>query len=505
MTDVVELRRGSYHDSVSLLQASRAVASVAGVEAALVAMATELNLELLDGMGFAAPVDAGANDLMVAIRASDDAALAGAREQLGRSLDEISRPPAGRATADFRPRTIGAAAPRAGAGRTGRIALVSVPGRHAFVEAMDALEAGLSVMVFSDNVPVEQEVLLKDEAARRGLLVMGPDCGTAWIGGVGLGFANVVRPGPVGIVAASGTGAQQLMCLLDAGGTGVSAVLGVGGRDLSARVGGRSTLQALAALDADPATELIVVVSKPPAPEVAEAVRESVRRLSTPVLFALLGLGREDLSTTAEKVVAAVGGAVGGASAGWPELPAPVPSRPRKGALRGLFAGGTLCDEAMALAADRLGTIRSNIPLRPDWALPDDLRAPGHLMVDFGEDRLTVGRPHPMIDPTLRLERLAEEAGDSGTAVVLLDVVLGYGADPDPAAALGPAIGAARSRAQGDGRDLAVVVSLCGTPADPQGFDRQAGALQRAGAAVFLSNAAAARCAAGLVQNGAET
>jgi FdrA protein len=179
-------------------------------------------------------------------------------------------------------------------------------------------------------------------------------------------------------------------------------------------------------------------------------------------------------------------------------LPAAEPASARPGFVRGLFSGGTLCDEAMAIAADRLGPIASNIPLEPGWALGDDLRAPGHLMIDFGDDRLTRGRPHPMIDPSLRLERIAAEAADPGCGVLLLDVVLGYGAHPDPAASLAPAIAAARETAHGAGRDLAVAVSLIGSRGDPQGLDRTAQALARAGASVHASNAAAAREAAAL-------
>jgi FdrA protein len=339
-------------------------------------------------------------------------------------------------------------------------------------------------------------VRLKDEAARRDLLVMGPDCGTAAVGGVGIGFANVVRPGRVGLVAASGTGAQQLMCLLDEAGVGVSACLGVGGRDLSAAVGGRSTRQALAALDADPGTDLVVVVSKPPAPEVAEQVRALAESLSTPVHLALLGEGAADLTSVVEQVVRALGAN----APSWPTWAPDDPPGPRAGVLRGLFSGGTLCDEAMVVAVAALGPVASNIPLRPEWALPADLAADGHAMVDFGDDRLTAGRPHPMIDPTLRLERLAREAADPAVGVVLLDVVLGHGADPDPAASLAPAVRAARATAAAAGRDLAVVVSLCGTAGDPQDRDRQASALRDAGATVLLSNAAAARLAVSLLE-----
>jgi FdrA protein len=363
---------------------------------------------------------------------------------------------------------------------------------------MDALEAGASVLVFSDNVPVEQEVALKEAAARRGLLVMGPDCGTAMVGGVGLGFANVVRPGPVGLVAASGTGAQQVMALLDAAGTGVSHCLGVGGRDLTAEVGGLSTLAALEALDADPGTELILVVSKPPDGEVAARVRERAAALGTPVRFAFLGAGRPDLAAATADTLHALGLKLPAilriSGADVPDVP--VSSARSRGALRGLFSGGTLCDEAMVIASAALGPIASNIPLRPEWALPGDGAVAGHSMIDFGDDAYTRGRPHPMIDNGLRLERLAAEAADPSCGAILLDVVLGHGAHPDPAADLAPAIAAAVAR------DKAVVVSLIGTDGDPQGLRRQADALTGAGAAVFRANAHAARHAVAVITTG---
>ena len=478
MSRWVEVRRGTYHDSVTLMRVSRQVGEVAGVSGAMAAMATEPNLEMFARMGFEPPAGAGPSDLVVAIRADGDEALRAARdtlEELLRSSREQRAGNGGAAVAGAAPpaRTTGAAArrrPDAG------IALISVPGPHVLPEAMDALDAGLNVMIFSDNVPLEQEIALKDTAARRGLIVMGPDCGTALVGGAGLGFANAVRPGPVGLVAASGTGAQQLMCLLDAAGVGVGHALGVGGRDLSEEVSGRSALAALAALDADPGTELIVLVSKPPAPRVAGLVREAARRLDTPVVFAFPG-PEDDLTRAAERALTLLGRSV-------PPWPRWAPSRPVPervaGGLRGLFSGGTLRDESAAIVT----------------AAGGDPAAHGHELVDFGDDAYTRGRAHPMIDPALRLEALARHAADPGCGVLLLDVVLGYGADPDPAASLAPAIAAALK-----GRDdLAAVVSLCGTPADPQGRDGQAEALSAAGAAVFASNAEATRHALGLCE-----
>ncbi len=495
MTTHVEVRRGTYQDSVTLLQVSTDVAAIDGVEDAVVAMATELNLDVLADLGFD-PADVGdatPNDMIIALRASDDEAQRAGLDAVERSLAATARPRGG---GDFQtppPRTIAGAARSADS----NLAVISVPGEHAFVEAMDALRAGLHVMLFSDNVPVEQEVVLKREGAARRLLVMGPDCGTAIVGGVGLGFANVVRPGPVGMVAASGTGAQQVCCLLDEADIGVRHVLGVGGRDLSADVGGASTLQALAALDADPATELIVIVSKPPDPKVAARVTDAADACGTPVVVGFVGRGERDLTAVADAAARQIGR---------PRTdhrhwePADPPS-PATGDLRGLFSGGTLCDEAMVIASAALGPIRSNIPLEPDWALREG-DAEGHVMIDFGEDDMTRGRPHPMIDHRLRTARLRREAQRPGSHVVLLDVVLGHGADADPAAALAPAVADACAVAADRGDRLAVVVSLCGTRDDPQGRDRQATALADAGATVHLSNAAAARRAVRLTARG---
>lgn len=478
-TTHVEVRPGAYADSVTLLQVSKDVAAVPGVKNAQVAMATPLNLDVLASMGFEIPATTP-NDMVVALEVTEDGDLAAGLAAVEAALGRKTR---STGSAELEPhRTTGAAL----ADSDADLALVSVPGEHAFVEAMDALDLGRDVMVFSDNVPVAQEVLLKERAAERGLLVMGPDCGTAVVGGVGLGFANSTRPGPVGIVAASGTGCQQLMCLLDAAGVGVTAALGVGGRDLSGEVGGLSTREAMRRLDDDPSVELILVVSKPPAEGVAAELERHASSLSTRVRFALLGEGQPDLTEAAEQTLEALDIP----RPQWPTWGAGSALAATAGQLRGLFVGGTLCKEALLLASAALGPVRSNIPLSPDLALGQDLATDGHSMVDFGDDALTAGRAHPMIDPTLRLEHLAAAAVDPDTAVVLLDVVLGHGAEPDPAGSLAPALREARQRA---GRDLPVVVACVGTEEDPQQLSRQATALADAGAEVFLSNAQATR------------
>lgn len=446
--DHVELRPGAYADSVALLQVSRDVQRTSGVVSAQVAMATPLNVEVLGEMGFAVP-DATPNDMVVAIRLEAEGDLAAALTAVDRGLAPARSGGPERA-AEPRRTTATALIDRPA------IVLVSVPGASALVEAMDALDADCDVMVFSDHVPIDQEVTLKRTAAERGLLVMGPDCGTAVVGGLGLGFANATRPGPVGIVAASGTGCQQLLALLDHAGVGVSSALGVGGRDLSAEVGGLSTLEAMRRLDTDDEVELIMVVSKPPAPEVAARIEEYAATLATPVELALLGDGRPDLTAAADAVLARLGVSV-------PRWPVDGHARAATGgSIRGLFVGGTLCQEATFLA----GTDS------------------GHSFIDFGDDAYTQGRAHPMIDPTLRLEQLRLAAADPSTGVLLLDVVLGHGAEPDPAALLAPAIAEV---------DRPVVVCVVGTAQDPQDRDRQVRALVEAGAEVHLSNAAATR------------
>ena len=504
MTDSVEIRRGVYHDSVTLMQVSQRVRTAPGVQDALIGMGTELNLGLMRDVGFDVPAEAGPNDLVVALRGDDEAAVAAGQDMLTAVLQEMhDRSRAEGSTTEVAPRTVGSAARRSQAG----IALVSTPGQFAALDALDAVNAGLSVMLFSDNVPLADEIALKDAAAARDVLVMGPDCGTAVVNGAALGFANVVRPGRIGMVAASGTGAQQVMSLLDLAGEGLSHCLGLGGRDLSADVGGRSARQALRALAADEATEHVVIVSKPAAEEVVGELETLAAELGVSVTWATLGRGRPDLTAATEQTLRDAGAQVPeswpswgtdgevSASAGTSADPGGASASGSTGHLRGLFCGGTLADEAMIIAEDALGPISSNIPLdgAPHVSGHDTLT--GHAVVDFGEDEMTQGRAHPMIDPSLRLESIRAQGADPTCGVLLLDLVLGHGSHPDPAGDLAAAIEQARSAAEADGRALPVVVSLVGTESDPQGLQRCAEALTAVGASVFTSNAAATRAA----------
>ena len=485
----VEVRRGEYHDSVTLMLAERAVGGVGGVERVLVAMATELNVALLGELGYAVPEDAGPADLVVAFACgsadAEAAALAALADSLAAAGGSITAPGPERSDLPA-PRTTATALGRTGASVT----LISTPGLASVAEAVESLENGASPIIFSDNIPVDCEVRLKEEAGRRGLLVMGPDCGTVVLHGTGLAFANVTRPGPISLVAASGTGAQQLMALLDAAGTGIRHCLGVGGRDLSERVAGRSTLAALTALGDDAETALIAVVSKPPHPAVADRVEAHAAALGKPVHFAFVGEEHPTLTEAAEQILSAVGQQ---APKPWPRwapaatldaattattatTAARATTTPSAGTtVRGLFSGGTLRAEAEVVLARAGGRFAFDL-------------------TDFGDDAYTRGRPHPMIDNTLRLRAVDEAIAADTIGVLLLDVVLGRGAHADPAAEVSAAIAAARKVRP----DMAVVVSLCGTAGDPQGLTRQAEALAGAGAWVFLSNAEAARKAARL-------
>jgi FdrA protein len=493
VTETVRIERGRYHDSVTLMRASAAARDIPGVETVIAAMGTELNRDLLVQAGFAEP-DATPDDLVVAVSADSPASAEAAVAAIDRQLAERGAS-VGSDRGRTAPRTVESAAARA---PDAGVVVVSVPGPHAYVEAMAALRAGRHVMVFSDGVDVAAEVALKREAAALRRLVMGPDCGTAILDGVGLGFANAVIPGPVALVAASGTGAQQLCCLLDGAGIGVRHVIGVGGRDLSSDVGGVSTLAALPALDDDPAVGVIGVVSKPPDPGVAEAVIAAAGRCRTPVVLALVGPGRPTLTEAAAEIAAALGSPFTEPQ-WWRASGRPVSARP--GPALGLFSGGTNAAEALVVLEERLGPVRSNVHPDPSRRIgPSDPASGAHVLLDLGDDELTAGRPHPMIDPAIVADRVRAAAdADGGAGVVLLDVVLGHGAHPDPAAELAPALSTAGAAG------AAVVAVLIGTAGDPQGVDRQARALADAGAIVHRSNARGAeQAAAVLTGTGAE-
>jgi FdrA protein len=488
-----------------------------GVADAAVVMATEANKGILKEAGLLTPeADAASpNDLVVAVSGVQEAlapALAEVERLLQRKQSESE-------SAVFRPKTLRAAVK---AHSAANVVVISVSGRYAAAEAWEALRAGLHVLLFSDNVTLADEIDLKKYATEHGLLLMGPGAGTAILNGVALGFANVVPAGPVGIVSAAGTGLQEVSTLLAKHGVGITQGIGTGGRDLKEDVGGIMMLAGLKALQDDPATQVILLVSKPPAPAVAHKVLAQVCQGNKPSVVCLLG---GDLSayadlqashvylarTLEEAAWLAAGLATTGKVKTLPivDLSAQAATlrsslQPGQRYLRGLYSGGTLCYEAQVIWRDVLPEpVFSNAPLNEAQQLPDSTQSQRHSAVDLGEEEFTVGRLHPMMDNDLRIRRLLQEARDPEVAVILLDVVIGYGAHPDPLAELGPAIRKARSQAAVAGRELVFIASVTGTEADPQRLSRQVSALDDAGAIVCASNAAAARLAAAIVTMGA--
>ena len=506
---------GLYRDSVTLMRCASQVEALPGVEKAGAMMATPANLDLAREAGLlktSDSVEAGPNDLLLLVETSDSDSSDAAFAEAERILNEIPSAAEGTEIAGIAPRSI-----RMGidAEPDASLVLISTPGEYAASEALKALNLGLDVMVFSDNVSVADEIELKRTAHERGLLVMGPDCGTAIIGGIPLGFANVVGRGDIGVIGASGTGTQQVTALIDRWGAGITHAIGTGSHDLSSDVGAVTMLDALAAFESDAASKTLVLVSKPPAPQVAALVLDAVSAASTPAVVCFIGadLGTIDrpgvhVAETLEDAAAlAVELSTGVAPQRALESTATAAEvrqaatalSPTQRYIRGLFSGGTFGFEAAFLLSGLLGKVHSNTPARPEDAIADVWKSEGTTIIDLGDDVFTRGRPHPMIDFRLRVDRIAEEAADPEVAVILLDVVLGYGAHPDPAGQLGGAISAARAFAEAQGRSLAFVASVCGTEGDPQVLSAQERALRDMGVLLGRSNAHATRIAADIV------
>jgi len=449
------VEKGRYLDSVALMRVSRRVTELPGVEAASLMIGTPSNRELLRGAGLLAPEgeQAGPNDLVIAVRASSAQVAAAALDQAKKFLQEKSS--VGQDAMPSARSLAGALELLPGA----NLALISVPGAFAAHEARKALERGLNALVFSDNVPLDDELALKTLAKEKGLMLMGPDCGTALIAGTPIAFANAVPRGEVGIVSASGTGLQEVSCLIARLGGGVSHGIGVGGRDLDARIGALGMLAAIDALEEDPATRTVVLISKPPAPEVAKAVMERVERAKKRYVVCFLGQSGRTLRDAAE---AAMNRKVA-------PFEIPAAARQQGKAVKGLYCGGTLCSEAKLIFAAK--------------------GLKGHSFVDLGDDEYTRGKPHPMIEPELRNEHVAAALADPKVGVLLIDVVLGFGSHPDPAGTIVKVLN----------RKTPVVASVVGTEGDPQVWSRQVAALRAAGVLVAPSNAHAVELAASLV------
>jgi FdrA protein len=485
------VRHGFYLDSVALMRLSREIAAMPDVDEAALMMATPANKAVLAAAELLAAEadDAGGNDLILAVRAATataaEAALAAAAAALDRQRN------AARASGSGQPKSLRAALRQQPAAN---LALISVPGDYAAAEARKALRSGLDVMIFSDNVPLAEEVALKRQARALGRLVMGPDCGTAIIAGMPLAFANRVPLGEIGVIGASGTGMQEVCCLLAQAGCGISQAIGVGSRDLSQEVGGLSTLAAIDLLDADAATQRIVLISKPPHPEVAQRVLDRIGLSRKRFVICFLGAGAIALPRNASAVPTLSAAAEQVSSLPLAPLARPTPLPPqRAGSILGLYAGGSLAAEAQLVLLAQGRSVASNAPV-PGARLLNEAGADIDRIIDLGADEFTRGRPHPMIDAGVRTGELVRALADPALAAILLDLVIGFGANADPAAEVAAALrGGASERPY-------VIASVTGTEADPQVRSRQMATLAAAGVLLAGANAGAAELALALTK-----
>ena len=504
---LAEIRPGAYYDSVVLMQLQRALTALPGVEEAGAVMGTEANKDVLAQSDLTTPavLAAKADDLLIVVRATTETA---AQAAIGQIDSLLQRRSSGSDTPNgYRPKSLESATqllPEA------QWVLVSTPGRYAAGVAKEALRLGKHVFLYSDNVTLEDEVALKQMAAAKGLLVMGPDCGTAIVNGVGLGFANRVRRGNIGVVGASGTGLQQVTARIHQLGGGITHALGTGGRDLSEKVGAVTAKQSLALLARDPATKVIVLISKPPAASVVDDLLRLAGGIGKPVVIDFIGYRPAEtqrgniyfVKTLDEAAALAVELAAFEARETPSDAAHSTPHATRNTGkyLRGLFSGGTLAYEAQLLLQEYLPAVYANAPLDKRFNLEKATISQGHTIVDLGEDEFTVGRLHPMLDHELRIKRLQQEAADPETALILLDVVLGDGAHADPAGELAPAIAEAIAKVAAAGRHLEVIAVVVGTDADPQNLDGQVERLTAAGAQVEFNNEIAVRRAGEIVR-----
>lgn len=484
------IKPNTYSDSMSLMAPSTKVNQLPEVHQAMIGMGTGLNKQVIAEVGLSTPeVEAATpRDQIIVVQCDTEEICDEVLAKVEELRAEGMAKPAGATSY----RTSRQAYENA---TDTSLAIITVPGEYAADEARAALDAGRHVLMFSDNVSVEDEISLKQQGHDAGLLVMGPDCGTAIINGVGLCFANVVADGPVGIVGASGTGSQELSVQIDALGSGVSQLIGTGGRDLSEAVGGIMMLDGLRMLAEDPATTVIALLSKPPAASVAERVLSAAGEVGKPVVVCFIGADAPTnlpenvtfVANTLDAARAAVEFATGSA----PAQPAPVELPKLTFAegqtdIRGLFCGGTVCDEVFqAIAIAEPERTRSNVAKRAEQQIEGETK--GNLLIDFGADEYTQGRPHPMIDPTLRSAEIVRHAADPATAVLLIDVELGYGSNPDPAGAAAPAIAEAFATARAEGRELAIIAYVLGTDRDPQDKAAQTATLTQLGVTVVDS------------------
>ena len=482
------IKKNSYQDSINLMLLTKQLSAMDGVAQVSIMMGTPANLDIMNASGMYTDdlSEAAPSDICIVVD-SENASIV---DKVLEGVEHFLKNQAVASKSDQTPvaRSWDSAMRKL---PTANWALISIAGTYAAKEAEKALDRGLHVMIFSDNISVSDELALKEKARDKGLLVMGPDCGTAVISGVPLAFANALEKGNIGIVGASGTGIQEVSTLISRLGAGCSQVIGLGGRDLTADIGGIMAFSAIDLLAEDDETDLIVFISKPPAPEVRKKVVSKLSALDKPVVAIFLGEKLESegnihyawtLDQAAELAVS-----LSRQSAKLPEKELSLirANRNQRG-IQGLYSGGTLASEAGMLLAHYLGA-------ELDKKHPDGLmfQQEQHRIIDLGDDAYTQGRPHPMIDPTLRLDMVKDQAMDDSTAIILLDFVIGYGGHDNIAAEFAPVIEKLRQELSEKSRSVVFIGSVTGTQKDPINYETQRKALEDAGVYILDSNAKA--------------
>lgn len=477
------IQKNTYQDSITLMLLTNAIDEIDGVQKVSIMMATPANKDIFAQAGFkTAELDAaGNNDIAILLDVHDEDVVSVVLEAMEEFLDN-------QGTVDVQD-TSNLVKNWEGAlnhSLDTNVAQFSIPGQYAADEVETALDAGKHVFLFSDNMDIEDEVRLKQLATEKGLLLMGPDCGTSFISGVPFAFTNMLKKGNIGVVGASGTGIQEVTTQIVQLGGGISHAIGTGGRDLSAEVGGLTMKAGIVALNEDPLTEVLVVISKPPAKEVRLAIEEQLQSIDKPAVAIFIGEKPENHQgnisyayTLEEAAKLAVNLSKKESVEQYSQEPLQISPKPLGTKIYGLYAGGTLANEAGMLIADALDV---ELPTSHEKGYMLDNK--DAVVIDLGDDFYTQGKPHPMIDPQNRIEMIEKISNEEPGSIILMDLVLGYGANEDMASTLAQTIENVRKKNE----ETTFIVTICGTEDDPQNYAQQKKILESVGAIVATSN-----------------
>ena len=508
MSVYVKIEKNRYIDSLETLFATTVLNDQPGIEMGYIGMCNSTFRDVITDIGLMTDEIAACseNDYVIVAEAESQEAFDLAVAEVDKSMETKD---SGQETAEYDTTDAALAAhPEV------NLVQIAVPGDCALEEAKKALNAGKHICVFSNNVPFEDEREMKELAREKGLLCMGPDCGVANINGSALVLSSINNRGPFGIVGASGTGIQHVAAILHEAGSGVTQTIGVGGNDLKDPIGGISMLMGLDALEHDPETKYIIVISRKPGEKTLPVICDKLKSLSKPCVVLFMGCEREIVEATGSvwaenlddcgiKALQLIG--VDYSLGTEEELDAIAREAvegmaPEQKYVRGGYSGGTYMDEAMHAMYGEIGDVWSNCPLNPDYQLKDSYQSVENTVIDYGEEEFTLGRPHPAIDPSIRKPAVLREASDPKVAVICLDFILTPPGHPDPAGYLVEDIKKAQEMAAERGGKLVFIASVLGTTADFQNIRVQEQELRDAGVIVCTSNARAARLAGKIIR-----